>query len=99
MMYKWLQDFLSLARAPSGEKDHTLLFARLAILLFVIVLPFQHNALWKNLAQVGMLLSAMQLIRQQRLKADLRSPIDELEMIVDKENWPVPTYADMLFEL
>ena len=31
--------------------------------------------------------------------ADLRSPIDELEMIVDKENWPVPTYADMLFEL
>lgn len=75
MMYKWLQDFLSLARAPSGEKDHTLLFARLAILLFVIVLPFQHNALWKNLAQVGMLLSAMQLIRQQRLKADLRSPI------------------------
>ena len=31
--------------------------------------------------------------------ADLRAPIDELEMIVDKEYWPVPSYADMLFEV
>ena len=31
--------------------------------------------------------------------ADLRAPIDELEMIVDKEYWPVPTYGDMLFEV
>ena len=30
---------------------------------------------------------------------DLREPIDELEMLVDKEFWPVPTYGDMLFEL
>lgn len=75
MMGKWLQNLSSLVYVSNGEKDRTLLFARLAILLFVIVLPFQHNALWKNLAQVGMLLSAIQLIRQQRLKADLRSPI------------------------
>ncbi|WP_343210533.1 glutamine synthetase III [Anaerolentibacter hominis] len=30
---------------------------------------------------------------------ELRTPIDELEMIVDKEFWPVPQYGDMLFEV
>ncbi len=29
----------------------------------------------------------------------LRTPIDELEMLVDKEDWPVPSYGDMLFEV
>ena len=29
----------------------------------------------------------------------LRKPIDELEMIVDKEMWPYPSYADLLFEV
>lgn len=31
--------------------------------------------------------------------ANLRAPIDELEMLVDKEFWPVPSYGDMLFEV
>ena len=31
--------------------------------------------------------------------AALRMPIDELELIVDKELWPVPTYGDLLFEV
>lgn len=31
--------------------------------------------------------------------AELRMPIDELELIVDKELWPVPTYGDLLFEV
>lgn len=31
--------------------------------------------------------------------AALRCPIDELEMIVDKSFWPVPTYGDLLFEV
>lgn len=31
--------------------------------------------------------------------AALRAPIDELEMMVDKEYWPVPSYGDMLFEV
>ena len=30
---------------------------------------------------------------------DLRTPIDELEMIVEKSFWPVPTYGDLLFEV
>ena len=31
--------------------------------------------------------------------AALRAPIDALELIVDKEAWPVPTYGDLLFEV
>lgn len=29
----------------------------------------------------------------------LRAPVDELEMMVDKEVWPLPTYADLMFEV
>lgn len=29
----------------------------------------------------------------------LRRPIDELELIIPRDSWPVPTYADMLFEV
>ena len=29
----------------------------------------------------------------------LRSPVDELEQMVDKKYWPMPTYADLLFEV
>ena len=29
----------------------------------------------------------------------LRAPIDQLEMIVDKEVWPMPSYGDLLFEV
>ncbi|MBR4671108.1 MAG: glutamine synthetase III [Butyrivibrio sp.] len=28
----------------------------------------------------------------------LRTPADKLEMLVDKQDWPFPTYADLLFE-
>ena len=30
---------------------------------------------------------------------ELRKPIDELEMIVDKDLWPMPSYGDLLFEV
>ena len=29
----------------------------------------------------------------------LRKPVDELEMIVDKEVWPMPSYGDLIFEV
>ena len=29
----------------------------------------------------------------------LRAPVDELEMIVDKEAWPMPSYGDLMFEV
>jgi len=31
--------------------------------------------------------------------AALRTPIDELEMIVDKDLWPMPSYGDLIFEI
>ncbi len=30
---------------------------------------------------------------------NLRRPVDQLEMIVDKELWPMPSYGDLLFEV
>lgn len=29
----------------------------------------------------------------------LRAPVDKLEMIVDKEAWPMPSYGDLIFEV
>ena len=31
--------------------------------------------------------------------AALREPVDELELLVDKDYWPVPTYGDLMFEV
>ena len=31
--------------------------------------------------------------------ADLRTPVDKLEMIVDKDLWPMPSYGDLIFEV
>ena len=31
--------------------------------------------------------------------AALRAPADKLEMLVDKDFWPIPTYGDLLFEV
>ncbi len=29
----------------------------------------------------------------------LRAPVDALEMLVDKKDWPIPTYSDLIFEV
>ena len=29
----------------------------------------------------------------------LRAPVDRLEMLVDKELWPMPSYGDLIFEV
>ncbi|MDO4344191.1 MAG: glutamine synthetase III [Eubacteriales bacterium] len=34
-----------------------------------------------------------------RAMDELRAPVDQLEMIVDKEEWPMPSYGDLLFEV
>ncbi len=31
--------------------------------------------------------------------AALRAPVDEMEMLVDKKAWPMPTYGDLIFEV
>ena len=28
-----------------------------------------------------------------------KSPVDKLEIIVDKEMWPMPSYGDLIFEV
>lgn len=33
------------------------------------------------------------------LMQELREPADELEMLVDKDLWPIPTYGDLMFEV
>ena len=30
---------------------------------------------------------------------ELRTPVDELEMLVDKSMWPMPSYGDQIFEV
>ena len=30
---------------------------------------------------------------------ELRTPVDALEMVVDKEMWPMPSYGDLMFIL
>ncbi len=39
---------------------------------------------------------------RDEIKADmdaLRAPVDQLEMMVDKEMWPMPSYGDLIFEV
>ena len=52
--------------------------------------------------------SAMDAGREQaayyrdEIKVDmdaLRAPVDQLEMMVDKEMWPMPSYGDLIFEV
>lgn len=31
--------------------------------------------------------------------AALRAPVDKLEMLVDKDLWPMPSYGDLIFEV
>ena len=31
--------------------------------------------------------------------ADLRTPVDKLEMLVDGAIWPMPTYGELMFEV
>ena len=34
-----------------------------------------------------------------KIMKELRKPVDELEMLVDKEMWPMPSYGDLIFEV
>lgn len=29
---------------------------------------------------------------------EIKEPVDELEMLVDKDMWPMPSYGDLVFE-
>ena len=34
-----------------------------------------------------------------RAMDELRTPVDRLEMLVDKSMWPMPSYGDLIFEV
>ena len=64
----------------------------------------------KALDELGEVETRARIIRDERERAYfykdsvipvmdmLRAPADKLEMMVDKNDWPFPTYADLLFE-
>ena len=35
----------------------------------------------------------------REVMGELRISVDKLEMLLDKEMWPMPSYGDMLFEV
>lgn len=50
-------------------------FARISVFFYLLALPFTHNAAWKNIATVFMLLAVLWLVKARSLEIDLRSPI------------------------
>ena len=61
-----------------------------------------------SLKRVEAQASAMENVKEQaffykdtvkKVMDELRVPADELEMIVDKDIWPIPTYGELMFEI
>ncbi len=62
------------------------------------------DTLKKDLAQVTAIKSQKEraFAFKDTIMADmqtLRTPVDKLEMLVDKEYWPIPSYGDLMFEV
>ena len=66
------------------------------------------KAALKKLEQVEKEAAAMKDVKKQAFyykdvvfaaMGELRTPVDELEMLVDKDVWPIPTYGDLIFEV
>ncbi len=66
------------------------------------------QAALKKLEKVEKEASAMEDVKEQAffykdcvkvVMEELRAPADKLEMIVDKEMWPIPTYGELMFEI
>ena len=72
MNFQSLIDFFGL-RDPGKPIAYG--WARIAIYLFLLALPFGHNAAVKNIAMLVMAFSAIWLIRCRLLEIDWRSPI------------------------
>ena len=52
------------------------------------------------LAESKKALEALKVVTDQAAAMEaLRAPVDKLEMIVDKEAWPMPSYGDLIFEV
>lgn len=63
-----------------------------------------HRDLQKESAAVRQLCNAEQIARRYHDRVvpvmnELRSAVDQLELLVNKSYWPVPTYGDLMFEV
>lgn len=65
----------ALAAEISGTVHPAQALGRLAVLFYLVVLPFSHNAALKNFGLAGMLIALIWLLRAGRLSIDWRSPI------------------------
>ena len=66
------------------------------------------NSAMKNLSDVVAKVSEIPEGRERavyckdivcKAMTELRTPVDELEMLVDKSMWPMPSYGDLIFEV
>ena len=66
------------------------------------------NSAMKNLSDVVAKVSEIPEGRERAIYSkdivckamtELRTPVDELEMLVDKSMWPMPSYGDLIFEV
>ena len=66
------------------------------------------NSAMKNLSDVVLKVSEIPEGRERavyckdivcKAMEELRTPVDELEMLVDKSMWPMPSYGDLIFEV
>ena len=66
------------------------------------------NSAMKNLSDVVAKVSEIPEGRERavyckdivcKAMTELRAPVDELEMLVDKSMWPMPSYGDLIFEV
>ncbi len=68
----------------------------------------QTNVALEKLKELVVTVDAMDDVKEMALAyhdqvvpamRDLRRPVDEMELLVDKSIWPVPTYGDLMFEV
>ena len=66
------------------------------------------NSAMKNLSDVVSKVTEIPEVRERavyckdvvcKAMEELRTPVDELEMLVDKSMWPMPSYGDLIFEV
>lgn len=96
---------INAVKAACGDAD---LSTQSGLLLQTSSLLAQSQKALEKLKQVTERASAMEEGREQAVcyhsevhtaMEALRAPVDQLEMMVDKELWPMPSYGDLIFEV
>lgn len=100
---KSLADTVNAVKAAGVDAE-----VQVELLKDTTVLLTQTKQALQKLIEVAEIASAMEEIPAQAVyyRTDvmvameaLRAPVDQLEMVVDKAEWPMPSYGDLLFEV